>query len=578
MLILIAIFILILIPFAMMVLYLARPKFHIQWLMAVLGILIVWPMVMIARTEIPQSIALFSWKPETLFPLSPSLLLDNISWPFALALVTLALSLMLTSVAQMGYSSGRVVSHTSGSIENELPGEPDGSIEANPEKNPIEAEKEDTSSNWRAWAGILILTSLGLVAVMAGNLLTLLLAWAALDIIELVILLGQTTQSSIRERIVLSFSARVAGIATLLLAAIVLWSKGGLLTFNAISSQVGLYLVLAAGLRLGVLPLHHLFSQEPPLKGGLGTALRLIPVSASLILLARVATVGIIGEAIPYLLGFSALAGLFAARNWLAAPDEISGRPYWILGTAALVVAATVQALPGASLAWGVASLFCGGLIFSTSLRHRYLIPILIFGVLNFSALPFTPAWQGINLYQFAPNQSHPYNLILSYVFSIIFLIIQSVILAGFLRHALRGLIPGSIEQSPTVERWVWLLYPIGLIILPVAHLLIGWWSLPAFNEIPLSGWILGAVALGIAAFVLYLSLRYPHASTLSNPTWIASSWNSIFSFNWLYRTLWGLFHTFSRLIATISMVLEGEGGILWALVLLALIFVFLQR
>ncbi len=80
--------------------------------------------------------------------------------------------------------------------------------------------------------GILILTSLGLVAVTAGNMLTLLLAWAALDVIELVILLGQMLQSKSRERIILAFSARMAGIGTVLLAGIIPWSQGPSLSFE----------------------------------------------------------------------------------------------------------------------------------------------------------------------------------------------------------------------------------------------------------------------------------------------------------------------------------------------------------
>jgi hypothetical protein len=577
MLILLAIFLLLLIPSAMLILYLARPKFGIQWLLAVLGVLVVWPMVLLARTNTPQLIALFSWKPETLFPLSPALLIDGISWPFALALVTLALSLMLTSVAQLGRSTGIVPSQAPPAEIIEVPGEADSSVGINPEENPRIIE-EDPASNWPSWAGILILTSLGLVAVTAGNLLTLLLAWAALDIFELVILLGQVLQSSIRERIVLAFSARVAGIATLLLAGIVLWSKGGLLTFDAISPQVSLYLVLAAGLRLGILPLLLPFIQELPLRRGLGTALRLIPASASLILLARVSTVGVSGEAIPLLLGLSALAGLFSARNWLVAPNELSGRPYWILGTASLAIAAAILAHPGASLAWGIASLFSGGLVFSASLRHRNLIPIFALALLNISALPFSPTWQGTSLYQFAPPIAPTINPILSYLFELSFLITQSIMLAGFLRHSLRGLVPVSNEPSPRVERWVWLLYPIGLVILPIAHLLIGWWLRPAVKEISLSGWIMGAVALGISALFWYLSLRNPSSLTLSRFTGATSRWSNLFSLDWLYRSLWGLFRIISRLIVVISIILEGEGGILWALVLLALIFVFLQR
>jgi len=574
MLILLTIFLFLFTPLAMLILYLVRPKLSIQGFLAVLAVLVAWPMVFLARSDIQHVITLLQWKPEALFPVSPTLLIDNISWYFALALTSLSLTVVITSIAQLGQTSKLdqlpaqkiiQVSEASDTLK--------GGISSSEPATTIDT---GLSPNWQLWASIMALTSFGLVAVTAGNMLTLLLAWAALDIIELIILLGQILQSRIRERIILAFSANMAGIVTVLMAGIILWSQGSSLSFEAFSPPVTFYLVLAAGLRLGVLPLHLPFAQGLPLKRGLGTVLRLIPAASSYILLVRVSKVGVTGNITPYLLGLAALAGLYAAVNWLGAKDELNGRPYWLLGTASLAIAAAILNHPIACLAWTIASLLSGGLILSMPLRHRNLIPLVVLGLLNLSALPFSPTWQGTELYQY--SSSYSVNLTLFSLYSFFFLLIQSFLLAGFIRHILRGIFPAGNESPEHIERWVWFLYPIGLIFIALTHVLIGWWLHPNLDEVPLSGWLMGPLALIISGLILYIAWRHPRPFSFLTRSTETSFWNNLISLDWLYRLLWKLFRALSRLFAIISTILEGDGGILWALVLFALIFVFLQR
>jgi formate hydrogenlyase subunit 3/multisubunit Na+/H+ antiporter MnhD subunit len=81
---------------------------------------------------------LVEWKPVTLFPASPSLLVDHASWPFLFALVSLTLAIILTAAASL------------------------------------------QSNYWMTWSNTLLLAGLGILAVISGNLLTLLLAWAVI--------------------------------------------------------------------------------------------------------------------------------------------------------------------------------------------------------------------------------------------------------------------------------------------------------------------------------------------------------------------------------------------------------------
>jgi hypothetical protein len=41
---------------------------------------------------------------------------------------------------------------------------------------------------------------------------------------------------------------------------------------------------------------------------------------------------------------------------------------------------------------------------------------------------------------------------------------------------------------------------------------------------------------------------------------------------------VWKLYHTITRVFSLVSSILEGDGGLLWALVIFALIVIFLQK
>ncbi len=419
MLLILPILILLFTSLLILVLRFVRPDFAYTWLIAAAGALLAWPITLLMRLRLPQETLLANWQPESYFHASPGLLLDQVSWPFVFALGTLVLAVILTDVARA------------------------------------------SEGNWSTWAGSLVIAALGLVAVMAENPLTLLLAWAAIDIFELLILMARIGQSATREQILIMFSARSAGIMMLLVAWIITESMNERLTFTSISPQVNVYLLLAAGLRLGLVPPFRPFQSELLLRRGPGTMLRLVPVSASLVLLTRTASAGVPSGIYPLLLAVAGLTALFAAASWAVAKDELEGRPYWILGGAAFAFAAAIRAQPAACLAWGIMTVLTGGLVFLFSARHRNLLPLQFLGLLGISALPFTQNWEGVRLYfpPFSPSL-------------VLFLLAHALLMAGFFRHVMR---PG--EQLTGVERWVWLIYPWGLALIPLSHMIMTGWG-----------------------------------------------------------------------------------------------------
>ncbi len=496
------ILLLLLVSLAMLVLRLVRPRFAYFWLVAALGALAAWPLVLVSRLYVPQVVPLGEWQPASLFSTSPRLVNDGISWPFAAALATLTLAVILTDVARAA------------------------------------------DADWSAWAASLALASLGLVAVQGANALTVLLAWAAIDVVELFVFIGRLTLSGggRRERVILAFFARTAGIILLL------WPSGS-----------SLPALLAVGLRLGVLPLNMANFRDNILRRGLGTMVRLVPAAASLAYLARLTSAGLTPGQVNFLLLVTAAAGLLAGLSWLLSRSELDGRPFWISGLAAMAMASTLRGQPLATLAWGAAALFSGGLLFITSSRPRPLILVLALGLLGFSTLPLTPAWEGVRLY------SAPYSPVL-----LILLVAHVLLLAGYVRHMIQPGLPLA-----GVERWVLVIYPLGVILVPVVHFVVGGWGwVQMIREL---GWEFNFLRMwpGLLVAVLTIFLVLRGRSRTLIPARVEPFLKSVLSMSWLYRILWVVYSAFGRLLTEISRLLEGEGGVLWALLLLALILAF---
>jgi len=311
MLILLPVILMSLTTLALLILRFARPKFKFPWMLASGGATLALISVLLWQIHFPQNISLPSWQMVTAFSYVPAWLADGISWPYALALAALAAGVIWTSV--------------------------------------VRAENEPLP-----WAGTLTLAALGILAVTAENPLTLLLAWSAIDLFELVTMLRSTEGEKQTEGVIIAFAVRLAGTGLVMWANLVSIAGGTPLDFRSIPPATGIYLLIASGLRLGVLPLHLPYRKDNVVRRGFGTTLRLVSAASSLALLARIPASALNSVLTPYLLILAAITALYAGWMWLRASDEILGRPFWILGMASWPLqkacAATRPAVPrGAS-------------------------------------------------------------------------------------------------------------------------------------------------------------------------------------------------------------------------------------
>jgi hypothetical protein len=142
------------------------------------------------------------------------------------------------------------------------------------------------------------------------------------------------------------------------------------------------------------------------------------------------------------------------------------------------------------------------------------------------------------------------------------YLFFQAMLLFDFLKKVF------SASRSPAEVGRFSPALAIGFLILPAAYFAILYFSiapLPSFpnNLLLWSPVYVFSVALLILA-IGRLGLRIPDL--------VGSLFDSIFSPHWLFRWVRRIIDAVRAVINTFTLLLEGEGGVLWALLLVALL------
>lgn len=522
-LVLLPIFILFLTALGIVILQQTRPSIGYSWLIGTLGAFAAAAIVTAQRWYLPLGLEIDTFSPFPGFSSPPSFSLDRFSWPYMFSMAVLALAFLLTDAARL--------------------------------------ETEARPINWAAG---LALIGICMLALMAANPITLVLAWTAVDLAELIMLLVQGAGRRAGEQVIIAFSVRVSGTVLILTAVLIARSQGIDFTLVQIPPSLGIFMLLAAGLRLGVLPLNIPYFRDVYPWRGLGNVLRMIGPASSLVLLGRMPSDLLLDDWNVLLLGLSGLAAVYGAAMWLNASDEINGRPYWFAALAGLAIASVINGSPQSSIAWGTALILFGSVLFFFSARRRQILYIPVIGVVGISGLPFSPAasgWQGV-----IGGSAGLFSL-----FAIITLVL---LIWGYLRHAWRGR-----DELYRMERWVHTVYPAGLLILLAAGAANGYLGWPGSRTVGVWWASITTALIAAGGVVLALSLRSRFNEQEVSGRWLSvfarrvgSVLSAVFRLNWMYRFLAWLYGVLQNIIQLLTTMFEGDGGILWAMVILALL------
>jgi formate hydrogenlyase subunit 3/multisubunit Na+/H+ antiporter MnhD subunit len=487
---------------------------RIQWGTALGVALVTWLIslgLVLARSTSTQ---LSLWQPEELFASQLELSLDSLSWLAVYAIATVLLSIVMTSATR-----------------------PDGS--------PVSSRLV-----------MLVYTSLAMIAVMAGNVLTIIIAWALLDSLTFVLLVLVWPQEMEVSALLIRFTVDTTSLFLALGAMLVNAIAGGEATLDAplASSSAVILLSLACLFRLGLLPLHFSLPSLPKIRVGVGTLIRLVPPATALVVLARLYDLGLPESALLWL-RIGGIAGiLIGGARWVLAENNLEARPYLVLVVSGLgVLAGTQSGGLSTPLIGAAVTLLLAGVVLSLgeiySQTHRIWVAL---AVVMLAGAPATPAGAIAGSLMTFPLDPSQFLLI---PFGII-----GFLVAGL--GAIRGVTQESVawQSSESLARFM---YTVGLVLPSAvglgAGMIIG-------QNLDLSAIIVFALVLAVGGAMYYLTVRR------GNRAWI--EWLDVarrLDPGQVYRWLGVLYRWLTDLFRRLAGIFEGEGGFLWMFVILML-------
>jgi hypothetical protein len=424
------------------------------------------------------------------------------------------------------------------------------------------------------------------------------MVWAVVDTVEAALMFFHSPDEDTRKQVIFIFAFHALSIFLVIWGIAIYEVSDVDLTLMNLYPGISLYFLAATVLRLGVFPFHAPFVRGESLQRGLGTMVRLSSSATSLMLLARISGATISDDVKPFLVVFLSICALIGGFRWIRAADELKGRPYLILALAAFAYTSAVLSQPWACVAWSLALILPASMLYLSPNRQRNWLWLPVLGVLLLSGVPFSPVWGGLRLYQktFLTSYSNIGSKALIVLAYISFWAAHSIFIAGFVRHALT-----SQNQKNGSVFWVRGMNLLGILLLPIIHIAMGIRIGLKYSRANL--WI-GAIALCGAILILlypYLRLFYievlmthvgryiPSLNRAQMPiievkgtrrrlSGILHHLGTLLSLTWLYRMLLTFFYFVQRLYLLINRTLEGDGGVLWSILVFMLLLAVIFR
>lgn len=493
------------------------------WLIAAAAALIVWVSMIVFRFALPEGVSITNWSPQGIGPDALVFKLSERTWIFAFMLVSLLVGVIFTDTVRFGQSNNMIT-----------------------------------------WSGSMVLTAVGLLSIYSQTFLAVIITWTIIDIVEFGILVKVTDQPKVHSAVVLEFITRVIG-SVLVLAALIFSNFHTAIVDSAEYSRgVYLLILLGATLRLGVFPLHVPLTSNLPIRRSLGTILRFVGPLSVVAFLTQIQPQQQYATLTRFLYAVALIVGLYGAIKWISAKNELSGRPFWMLSFSGLILIRFLLGQVEGAIGLSIIMLTAGGFIFLYSYSSRVNLIAALLLALGLIGLPFTPS---------APiwgNQLQSQHWVSLFVV----VITISLLFLGFIKHIFR-----QRDQSSSKESWMQLFYSAGLIFLVISPWITLIWRFKIIKTD--SSWTLPIICLVLIAILVLLMKRKiwdllvlkPPLQRLLVPFKLAGNiLNIIFKFDWFFKLLQKLLDILSRPLKFFVNLLEGDGGLLWAFVFLALI------
>jgi len=363
------------------------------------------------------------------------------------------------------------------------------------------------------------------LTLLSDNVYTLLIFWTLIEVIWITYSVRHQGEKVNDSRLILPIVARMAGPLLLIYTASIGLEESVNSSFSGLSSSAGPILAAAGVCGFGSwFPAQEIFINEE-LKGDLGQLLRVLPSAISIMLITRGAAIMDPGVIQPGFITILASLSLILGLIGISAYKLQWSRRIWSLGLLGLILGSALVTSPAASLSWGLVLFLPGSLVF-LSFENK-------------------TAWNGVELFG-------------NGVSGVLFAIAAGVLIGGILLKAIQ-----KVKEDDFTGNKVPLLYVMSPAIIIFTQLVIALeHKLLDFSGIILSMPIPHWIPLLLIILFFTFGERIPWLNTFRGDEKIKYGLNIIF----------GIASGAARLIdKTISLIIslfEGEGGLIWALIL----------
>ncbi len=493
------------------------------WLVTAASVLLVWVSIILLRIDLPAGLMIRNWTP---FAVEENLLLFNLNprtWVFAFLMATLLTAVIFTDTIRFGMGNSLIT-----------------------------------------WNGSMLLTAMGLLSIYAQTFLGVILTWMFIDVVEMVILLRITNHEKIHYAVFIEFITRIFGTGLIIAALVLSGNHAAITDLSSIQQNVYLMLILGAFLRLGVLPLHVPLTANLPIRRSLGTMLRFVAPISVFSFLSQIPPQPQFQGINEVFTTVSLIVALYGSLRWAVEKNELAGRPYWMLAFSGLAIASFLNGQINSLTSLCVIMIVSGGFAFLHSRNSKVSLSLGILCLASVSGFPFFPTESVWSLGEGLQKG----------LFSIFYFSSLALLFFGFIKNLLR-----SRESKEVPETWMKLFYFSGLFFIgAAAWILIIWRAEGGING---TSWVLPALCLGTAALLVFLRSRkfirnIIHRRSLQNIIMpLTLAWKgaaAIFSFEWFFTFLKIIFNVVSQPLKFFVRLLEGEGGLFWSFLFLAVI------
>ncbi len=516
--------ILLLILFALVVFILGRFRLSLgsTWLLSATAVLVIWVGFIILRFILPGALTIADWNPLGVGSNALVFQFTQQNWIFGFLLLSLLIGVILTDTVRLKLSDSLVT-----------------------------------------WTGSLILAAVGLLAISSKSFIMVVLTWFVIDITEFTILIRVINHPRVHQAAMVEMAARFGG--TLLIIGGLSIAQAHALTLENAIFTPGTYFIILLGtiLRLGVVPLHIPLTANLPIRRSLGSILRFASPLAVISFLAQITPPAINSSNLSVIIILALITSTYGAIRWVIAKNELVGRPYWMLSFSGLIVLSIINRQIETLNALTTIMVVAGGFEFLHSYSSRWVKVLGNIMLLGLIGLPFTPTaliWKDLI------SSSGLFT-------SLWFAVTLGIILIGTLRHINR-----TRHQSSEVELWMKFFYVVGLSLLFIVPWLTMTWNFSKYYSAGfhfLSIVCFLSTGSGFLLFQSKLGSKMGQIKLLDGTRkgfeLVLRTTGVFFEFEWLIRFAQLIFSWTTKPIGFFVTILEGDGGLLWALLFLAL-------